>query len=298
MAVLPRITVEHLLNTYLGFPPSIRQDSSSASFTIALSVIKYYLGEHWLDTHLNPLVSKPGFLRLALGDPAKLDEAARIYIQSFKTVDLGELLFNLHNVEGFDECVNRMKTETLVESGLAEFDFGRMLYINNHKFRFVLPKGKRGDNYDFEITLDKWTLCADVKCKLESSPLTAKTIENVLHDSRDQTPKNKPGTLFIKVPQHWMEAPLYEQILVEGAKAFFRSTERHVSVKYYIAPYEIRAGYLGQGHRFKEVRNPRNRFDKNRSWDLFLYRPPIGATNAMPPKWLRFVDFLNMFLRQ
>ena len=78
MATYPKITVQHLLDTYLSFPDGIRQDLGASSFTIALSVVKYYLGEDWLETHLSPLVSRPGFMRLQLADPAELQNAKRI----------------------------------------------------------------------------------------------------------------------------------------------------------------------------------------------------------------------------
>jgi len=228
---------------------------------------------------------------LQLADPAELQNAKRIYIQSFKTVDLGELLFNLQEVDGFCECITRMKTERFVETGLAELDFARMLYINDQKFRFIEPKGKRGDNYDFEITLGKWTVCADVKCKLEDKDISKSIIKNELSNSRDQLPRNRPGMFFIKIPQHWTETYLYDQMLVEAAKEFLRSTGRVVSVKYYIAPYEVRDGHLGQDHFFKEIDNPRNR------WELFPYQPPAGATDALPLKWRRFYDFPDRFLK-
>ena len=101
MADLPRITAAHLLDTYLQFPDSIRRDTGAASFTISLSIINYYLGDNWLQTHLNPLLNKPGFMRLKL-----IDQAATSFIQAFKTVDMGELLFNLQNIEGFDALVS------------------------------------------------------------------------------------------------------------------------------------------------------------------------------------------------
>jgi len=292
MADLPRITAAHLLDTYLQFPDSIRRDTGAASFTISLSIINYYLGDNWLQTHLNPLLNKPGFMRLKL-----IDQAATSFIQAFKTVDMGELLFNLQNIEGFDALVERMKTEAQVESGLAELDFGRMLFINNHKFRFVRPSGVRGNDYDFEINFDKWTLCADVKCKLDEKQLSKGIIKNELSNSRTQLPPDKPGIFFIKAPQHWTRKFLFEQILVEAAKEFLCTTERVVSIKYYIAPYEVRNGLLQQGHEFKEIDNPRHRFEGLRRCELFSYRPPLGALDALPPKWRRLYDFPNGFLK-
>ena len=299
MVALPRITVEHLLNTYLSFPDDIR--NISPTFHIGLAVVKYFLGEDWIERHLNPLTTlEPSFMRLKLGDDAAT------YIQTFKTVDLGELLFNLQDVEGFDECISRMQNEEHVEASLAELDFGRMLKVNRHKFKFVVPRSKRGDNYDFEITLDRWVLCADVKCKLDDKEFRERMITNVLKESRDQLPRDRPGVFFIKVPQHWMEVEEFDRILVETANKFLSSTGRIVSVKYYIAPYAVQNGLLTQGHHFKEIANPRNRFDAGRKWELFTFHNPPPRTrdasgetliNALPPNWRRFIDFPNVLLR-
>ena len=92
---------------------------------------------------------------------------------------------------------------------------------------------------------------------------------NELKGSRNQLPNDKPGMFFIKVPQHWMQRYLYDQFLVETAKEFLRSTRRIVAIKYYIAPYAVQGDKLAQGHYFKEVSNPNNRFDRNRTWETF-----------------------------
>jgi hypothetical protein len=208
------------------------------------------------------------------------------------------MLFNLQHIDGFVNCVERMKSEEHVESGLAELDFGRMLFANRHKFKFITPQGKRGNDYDFEITLDKWTICADVKCKLDDKDISRNIVLNELKGSRSQLPENNPGVFFIKVPQHWMETPEYETLLVETAQEFLRTTGRIVSVKYFIAPYTVVNGELMQSHYFKEVPNPRNRFDAGRKWELFSFYNPIpGTKNAMPLNWRRFVDFPNVLLK-
>lgn len=290
MAALPRITVENLLDTYLSFPDDIR--ARSAPFHIGLAIIKYFLGDDWIERHLNPLKSAEGFMRL------RLQESERSFIQTFKTVDLGELLFNLQRVEGFDSCITRMKTEKYVESGLAELDFGRMLFINGHKFRFVEPRGKRGDNYDLEIRYSKWQVCADVKCKLEGHDIGRNIVLNALKGARDQVPGNKPGMILIKVPQPWTQKFLYEQLLTETAMEFLRTTKRIVSVKYFIAPYAVIGETFAQRHAFKEIANPNNRFDSGQKWELFTYRPSLGRSpNAMPPTWRRLINFPNGLLR-
>jgi hypothetical protein len=273
MAILPRLTAEDLLARYLEFPENVRHDLGGSSFTISLFVVTYYLGERWVEKHLSPDQPTPGFLRIKTGE--QTDEA---WIRSFKKVDLAELLYNLQNVEGFNSCVERIKTEQKVESGLAELDFGRMLYINDHRFRFISATGIRGSDYDFEITLGKWVICADVKCKLSDKNISKNIIANELAKSRNQLPSDKPGMFFIKVPQHWMETSLYEQLLIQAAVEFLQTTRRVVSIKYYIAPFVISNGHLGQGHRFAEIHNPRNRFDSQANWKLFHYVPRSGGS--------------------
>jgi len=71
-------------------------------------------------------------------------------IQYFRTIHLGELLFNLQNIEGFDSCVARLKSGD-VEATLAELDVARMLYINDQRFWFVERQNKAGSDFDFRV---------------------------------------------------------------------------------------------------------------------------------------------------
>src|SRR5262245_28355877 len=123
MVALPRITVRNLLNTLVSVPPEIANDKWGRSYWLALSVIKYYLGEEWTIRHLEPKSGAKGFLKPNLDVPEK-------EVQLFKAIDLGELLFNLQNIEGFDGCVSRLRGGD-IEATLAELDVARMLYIND-----------------------------------------------------------------------------------------------------------------------------------------------------------------------
>jgi hypothetical protein len=184
-----------------------------------------------------------------------------------------------------------------VEASLAELEIGRMLYVHDYKFQFNERQAVKRRDYDLEIQLDRWSVCADVKCKLEITPITATTIISTLEKGRAQLPDNRPGILFVKVPQKWSNRYLYPQLIADSTRRFFmRGSGRIASVKFYMASLEMgENGYISQTHKFMEIANPRNRFDRDRSWELFTRRastgiPPAMAT-AMPSKWLRLQNF-------
>jgi hypothetical protein len=102
MTPLSRLTVRNLLNTVAGFPEAVRNDPWARSYTLALGVIKHFLGEDWIEQHLKPESGAKGFLQPDMDAPER-------EVDFFRTVDLGELLFNLQNVEGFDGCAARLK---------------------------------------------------------------------------------------------------------------------------------------------------------------------------------------------
>lgn len=171
-----------------------------------------------------------------------------------------------------------------------------MLYVKDYSFRFVKRTFIKGNDYDLEINLDRWIICADVKCKLESTQIRSKTISDVLRAGIRQLPADKPGILFVMAPQNWTLKYLHAQLMADAARDFFaRGARRIVSIKFYLAPFEFRNGIVSQTHQFEEVANPNNRFDPHRSWELFTRRASTGSPPEMltapPRKWLRLVNF-------
>ena len=285
MDSLPRITIRNLLNTVLTFPPEVRNDPWARSYTLGLSVVKHFLGQEWIEEHVQPIHGAGGFLQVDLDSSNK-------EIQYFRTIDLGELLFNLQNVEGFDGCVVRLKAGD-IEPTMAELDVARVLYINDHQFWFVERHGKAGSDFDFRLIFPGGLVaCIEAKCNLETADFNATTIKNALQKARTQRPPNEPGIIFVKLPSQWIAAPAFARLSVETAIEFLRGTERVVSVKYYVAHFLFSKGDLGQGHLFKEITNQKHRFDRSRTWDLLTnWVPPTTGWNKMPPKYVRLVFF-------
>jgi hypothetical protein len=278
---------EDLLNLYYQNILYIRTTQLPELF-ISFAVIRHFLGVGYLETHFALDAPDTGFFKLT-PDLANNKEAARNY----RIVDLAELLFNLQDINGFVQCISRMKDAANPEPSYAELHAARMLYCNDWTFRFVSPTGVKGADYDFEINYYNIRVCADAKYKIEATELSANTVTKTLAGSRQQLPADKPGVFFVKIPQNWIETPQGQEITIRGVEDFFaQGSGRVASVSLYCEALYFSNGILNQRQGFHEIANPRRRFGKDRDWNFFKkWKAPAGAADAMPPKWIRFANF-------
>jgi hypothetical protein len=275
-----RITLGMLHDTIANFPPQAKATKVNRSFYLATSILKHFFGEGWLFRYLG----NPGYLHIIEADQNTTD------LSGLRIIDLAEVIYNLQDVPNFDTCITRMRGGD-IEGTAAELDLGRMLYLNKVPFRYVVPQGVKGKDYDADILFSGGVVaCADAKCALENSDLKAKAISNKLEKARRQLPADQPGIIFVKTPAHWMADTTFLSIVIEQTSAFFAKTERIVSVKYYVAPRTIEGGYVKQEHAYKEMSNPKTRFAR-RDWTLFrpFNLPP--EANGMPSHWQRILFF-------
>jgi len=189
-------TTERLLAHFNQLDEACRRDHWTRPWYLALDIISHFLGEPWLNTHVGPDAPATSIFKYFPWAPPT------VQVQTYKIIDLGETLFNLQNVLNIDECLNRMKTSENPEDCLAELHIAKMLFINDWEFWFVVRKGVRGEDYDFEIKYGNETLCGEAKCKVEATPMSAKAIESVLQGNRDQLPADRPGVFLSKSPNN------------------------------------------------------------------------------------------------
>lgn len=207
-----------------------------------------------------------------------------------RVLDFAETLFNLQHVGGFDARVDQMSAGQ-VEATFAEFDFARFLYLHDIAFKFVEPTGVKGKDYDFGIEYaDGREACADAKCRLEDTEVRAETVRNSLNKARtNNLPADKPGIIFVKVPQPWLEQDEVRRGIYDVVEGFLRNTERIVSVVVY-ATYMVELAeqkMMLMRHRFNEFPNLSHRFDATKNWTLFKdYKVPEEWGGAHP-KWAR-----------
>ncbi len=270
---IPRISKEQLDVLYSKMK-GMDQSPQQASVYLGLGVIVHMLGEEWIHNYVSQEANFQNLLTLTNGGGEI--EAGR----QLRLGDLAEVLFNLQNVPGFEECVERLKAGD-IEATLAELDLGRFLFLHSVSFRFVVPISKKGSDYDVEITYPNGVIaCADAKCKVEGD-FNSRTIENSLETARKQLPKDKPGIVFVKHPSRWAKENFAD--LRELTFKFFRRTERIVSVKYYVQPLERRGDSIVHQHGYVEFSNSKTRFGENVNWDLF----PVGFLQNLevPNHW-------------
>jgi hypothetical protein len=285
MVPLARLTVRSLHDTLASFPSEAKVNGVTESFLLGMAILKYYFGEEWINRCVTPDTAKDNFLKIDEGDPVRRD------VTAFRMIDLAEVIFNLQSVPGFDECIARMRRGD-IEGTYAELDFGRMLFLNTVPFRYVVPQGVKGLDYDVEVTYSNGvTACADAKCKIENTAFGKKTIKNTLDHARRQLPKDRPGIVFVKIPQEWMESGSLVATTTEVARDFLRGTRRIVSVKFYVAPISLENGFMKHQHAYKEISNPDSDFGANENWDLFKKMNLPPEWNGMPPHWQRVLFF-------
>jgi hypothetical protein len=285
--IQPRISFPDLMETARSFPQEVRADASRLTFTMAVSVIRHFFGQPWCEAHIiqDAAHSRPaGFMRLDF-TPGFAGER-----KTSRVLDFAETLFNLQHIDGFDDRVNQMRAGD-VEATFAEFDFGRFLYLHDVAFKFVKPIGVKGRDYDCSIEYaDGREVCADAKCRLEDTEARAETIRNSLVRARTHNlPADKPGVIFVKVPQTWFEQDDIRTGIRPVVESFLRNTGRIVSVVVYataMRALQDQAMMLIR-HRFLEYANASHRFDMAKSWTLFKNYKVSEEWGGAHPKWTR-----------
>jgi hypothetical protein len=290
-----RLTLAGVEETIASFPVEVRETDGRLRFTLALTIIRHFFSESWCEKNIlqdAALSRPPGFLRV---DFTPGFEGER---RMARILDFAEMLFNLQHIDGYDERVDQMRTGD-IESAIAEFDFARFLYLHDIAFRFVVPVGEKGKDFDFAMHYrDGREACADAKCRLEATEVRGETIIGPLNTARkNNLPADKPGIIFVKVPQRWLQNEAVRSAMRQAIDGFLRNTGRVVSVVVYTvasSKLEDRDMVLMR-HSFLEYANPSHRFDMTKRWTLFKDYEVPREWGGMHPKWQRILSHGFLF---
>jgi hypothetical protein len=174
-----------------------------------------------------------------------------------------------------------------VEPSFTELEVGRILFLSNIPFRFVVPTKKNGMDFDFDIKFGGETACGEVKCKIDDTSRTHETILDSLNTARGQLPADKPGVIFVRLPQAWnvdgADDTHLKDIEEVAFKFFAMGTKRIVSLYFYFSlTLEFKEG-TGTVLLGKQMMNHNHRFNRAIDWDISYSHPIISS-------WISIVE--------
>jgi hypothetical protein len=190
-------------------------------YYIGHQIARFFLGDEWVNRNI-------------FGDGVGAARQARIgrtFLKSDATgvdnnvkhqdrvIKLAECLYNLQHVECMDGVIKRLKSDNL-ESVYSELECARAMSHQSLNLRFIKPDGHLQDNYDAEITTPgNRSICCEIKSKNEKTALSRKAVERSIELARQQLPENRPGLVWLRIPELWSS-----QV---GAKAIVDAAVKH-----------------------------------------------------------------------
>jgi hypothetical protein len=204
----------------------------------AMMIVKEFLGLDWMQRHVTGTGAPTDFFK------NDWSTEARANMHKLRLIYLAEFLINLQFVPNFKELLAKFKENDLIEATFAELEVGRIIFLNRVPFRFVRATGKKKSDYDLELCVGGIATAADTKCKLETTSRSVDTVLGSLKAARSQLPDDKPGMIFVKVPQTWNPSGTDDGILKdmrEISDAFFigrgayKGTKHVVAVNFYLS---------------------------------------------------------------
>lgn len=263
----------------------------AATLNTTLAIITHWMGRDWIERALHP--KKNNKRRSPLKLEADPDDAIK-NIAILRLRAFAEDLFNLQYIDGFHALIERLRKMPDIESSWAELQAGRLLYAHGVDFKFVAAGGTAGEDYDLEIRARGQMICGETKCKISAGILKAASLtRDIQKAAKEQLPSDRPGILFVSIPQNWVEVDdrtAVELETIRAAEVALRSYSRLVSVILYTATLSHDGTEALEGLFHKEVPNPNHKFPGFPNGELLRYRPSGRYWDHMPPKWLRLYD--------
>lgn len=189
-------------------------------YTLSAEVLIHLVGKAWVERNVFGLAPIDSFLR------SNSDITEDKFKHYERVVSLAEMLFHFQSVDGIEKRITDIQSFS-VENTVGELEGAKFLYRSRIPFRFVVPTGNRGEDFDVLVL---GANSNDVNCEMKTKPaetvLSSATIWNTLNDNRNQLPKGQPGVMFMKIPETWTSQPAVSQIMNSTLTRFFRGTDR------------------------------------------------------------------------
>jgi hypothetical protein len=180
-----------------------------------------------------------------------------------RVIELGEMIWNLHNVAGFEERANDIRTDLRgTETKIGELMGGRFFKQLGIMFAFRPPKGQKQDDFDIEyVRTDSKLGRCEVKCKFQETQFSINTIMNTLKEAKRQLPKGETGIILLRTPEDWVpfdNGVAKLQAIVDAVNEWFTTerTTRISSIVVFDSRTDVSNSFVYTTCYYKEYRNP------------------------------------------
>jgi hypothetical protein len=208
-------------------------------YTLSVEVLIHLVGKEWVQDNVFGLAPIDSFLI------SNSDITEDKFKHSDRVVTLAEMLFHFQGVDGIEKRIADIQSSN-VEDTVGELEGARFLYRSGVPFRFVVPTGKRGEDFDVQILgLNGNNINCEMKTKLAETVLSSATVWNTLNVNRDQLPKGRAGVMFMKIPETWISQPAVALIMESILTRFFSGTDRVAAVNPALGRMAVRPKWSG-----------------------------------------------------
>jgi len=293
-----RLTTDHLsiiARTLAASPPAVTADHDFITYGLATEVLRFFFGNRWTNENVFSIHKETSahhrqgrlFLRT---DSTEQDDRFR-HMQ--RVTSLAEITFNLQSVDALKQRISLMDKHDL-ESALGEMECAALLSHSELAFRFVIPTGSKGLDYEAEVTTSaNRIVCCEIKAKSERTSADAQTLWSTLETARKQLPKSKPGLVLVRIPEELVKRQDIQTIVNDAIGKVFRQSHRLVAVILMWEEWnQTSDGWKLVVSRFKDYRNSKSRLYQSDIDDLLAV---IGRANN--PSWVSFHAFVEQMRR-
>lgn len=196
-------------------------------YVLSAEALIHLVGKAWVQDNVFGLAPIDGFLRSNSDITDITDDKFK---HRDRVVSLAEMLFHFQGIDGIAKRITDIQSSS-VEDTVGELEGAKILYRSRIPFRFVVPTGKRGEDFDVQVLGANGN---GINCEMKTKPaetvLSSETVWNTLNNNRNQLPKGRPGVMFMKIPETWTFQPAVSRIMESTLTRFFRGTDRVAAV--------------------------------------------------------------------
>src|SRR5208283_4385964 len=108
-------------------------------------------------------------------------------------------------------------------------------------------------------TLHLAGVCVNRIGTFETTEINPTSIINSLEIGRKKLPADRPGIIFVKVPQRCIVEAENAAAMVDAGRKFLRNTDRIVAITFYVSHLETRDNMVMYRHALRELTNETSR---------------------------------------